>query len=103
MTLKRRTPLRRTRWKRKPTTRAYREDPALTASRPVVKRRSGGRCEVQTAVCTGTAAHMHHIESRRFGDHSPSNLLHACLACHDWLHAHPKISHERGWIKKGNR
>ena len=105
MSLKRRIPLRRTGGPRRKRAlaRIYREDPVLTQSRKVVRRRSGGKCEAKTSRCVGTAQHAHHIEPRRFGDHSPSNLLDVCHACHAWVHSHPARSYELGLLKRGNR
>lgn len=103
--MKRRIPLRRTGGPRRKRAmaRIYREDPVLTQSRKVIRRRSGGKCEARTDRCVGTAQHAHHIESRRFGDHSPSNLLDVCHACHRHIHSHPAWSYERGLLKRGNR
>jgi len=47
----------------------------------------------------------HHRQLRRFGDHSTANLILLCgsgtTGCHGWVHAHPKISYENGWLVHG--
>ncbi|MGE0796207.1 MAG: HNH endonuclease [Acidimicrobiia bacterium] len=69
-------------------------------SRRAVAERSGGRCEVRIrGVCTGRAVHLHHVQRRDGGDHSPSNLLHVCRRCHDHVHAHPAWAREHGFIR----
>lgn len=66
--------------------------------RLAVRRRSGGRCEVQSRVCTGKAVHLHHRKLRRHKDHSEANALHACRACHDHIHANPSKAYLMGWL-----
>lgn len=69
------------------------------SSRDAVRARSGGQCEVRIGdVCTGRAMHQHHKEGRRTGGHEPSNLLDLCWPCHDFVHAHPAISYDHGWM-----
>ena len=68
------------------------------AVRVFVRRRSGGRCEVQSKVCTGKAAEFHHRKLRRHKDHRDVNCLHACLACHDHIHDNPTKSYLMGWL-----
>lgn len=53
----------------------------------IVRARSGGRCEAISKVCTGTAAHFHHRQSRKHKDQRPVNCLHVCSSCHDHIHA----------------
>lgn len=71
-------------------------------SRPVkdlVLRRSGGRCEARTPVCTEHAVHFHHrILRSKGGRGTIDNCLHVCAACHTWIHGHPKVSYEQGWM-----
>lgn len=56
-------------------------------------------CEAGTQVCTGRAAHRHHRRMRsQGGGNEPSNLLAVCPSCHDYIHAHPSESYERGWL-----
>ena len=60
---------------------------------------NGVWCEADTAVCTGRAAHIHHRKPRSHGrDDSPENTLIVCAACHTFIHAHPAISYEKGWL-----
>ena len=96
--LKRNAGITRSAMRSKPT----REPSELSESRGVVLERSGGRCEARTEVCAHIARHVHHRQLRRFGDHSPANLLHVCLSCHNWIHANPARSYEAGWLLKGN-
>jgi len=63
------------------------------------KKRSNGRCEAGTEVCTGKAAHVHHRLMRsQGGGHEPSLLLAVCLPCHGHIHANPAKSYEAGWL-----
>jgi hypothetical protein len=72
------------------------------ASRLAVQRRSSGCCEVETPDCPvgwHNAHHMHHISGRTGVEaHAPSNLLYVCNAAHAYIHAHPEVSRERGWM-----
>lgn len=47
----------------------------------------------------------HHRQLRRFGDHSPANLLLLCgsgtTGCHGWVHAHPAEAYRHGWLVHG--
>lgn len=75
------------------------DPPELRAAKEAVRRRSGGYCEARTAACTGQAEHAHHRKMRSAGGtHSVANLLDACHPCHDWIHAHPEESYERGLL-----
>jgi hypothetical protein len=72
----------------------------LKNAKRVARRRSRGRCEVRTPVCTGTARQGHHIQRRsQGGPDDAENLLDSCNECHTYLHAHPAESYERGWLK----
>ena len=64
----------------------------------VVGDRAAGRCEAMVfPVCTGGAEQLHHRQYRsRGGEHTVTNLVFICKACHDWAHAHPKESAEIG-------
>ncbi len=70
-----------------------------TATRMVVARRSGGRCEApeHAPECTGRADHMHHrmLLSQGGSDH-PTNLLHTSWKCHQAIHANPARSYANG-------
>ena len=62
-----------------------------------VRVRSGGRCEIVAGTfCTGVAHDPHH----RFphGSDTAVNLLDTCRPCHDWVHAHPAVSYDNGWL-----
>ena len=82
-----------------PTQKRKQDPPELRAAKEAVRRRSKGYCEARTAVCTGQAEHAHHRKMRSAGgSHSVVNLLDACHPCHDWIHAHPEESYERGLL-----
>lgn len=114
MTLQRRTPLRRDTpgakkfaaqraplARKSPRAPKRRVDPQLEAARAQVRVRSGGWCEARTPVCTGRAAHVHHIAGRGFvGCHDPKLLLHVCRACHDRIHSFPTESYRHGWMQR---
>lgn len=81
-------------------TSSAREDwPTYDQARPLVYKRSGGRCEA-AIVCRGTGAHQntHHRKLRRFGDHRPCNLLGVCLECHNFIHGHVGAAIQRGYL-----
>ena len=94
-----RSPLRRTAMKRKPSSKSV--IPAKV--RAEVLERSGGFCEIDHPNCPGPARHMHHILMRsQGGKHEASNLLHLCHTAHVEVHANPSVSYERGWLlRKG--
>jgi hypothetical protein len=49
--------------------------------------------------CTGRAQVRHHrLPRSQGGTDDPSNLLDICDAEHRWLHAHPAVAYERGWL-----
>lgn len=70
-----------------------------------VVQRAGGACEVMVArSCTGRAEQLHHRKMRsQLGGHEVVNLLHICHVCHDWVHKHPALSYERGYLVRGAR
>jgi 5-methylcytosine-specific restriction endonuclease McrA len=71
-------------------------------AREEVARRSHGRCEARTPRCTLVAIHVHHRQLRsQGGTNALGNLLHTCLQCHVYIHDHPKLSYERGWLERG--
>jgi 5-methylcytosine-specific restriction endonuclease McrA len=95
MTLQRHTPLRRTMFRRK----APKPSP-MKQAREAVVRRSSGRCEALTPVCTGRMEHAHHVVRRsQGGKDEPENLLACCAACHGYIHDHPAESFDRGWLR----
>lgn len=64
-----------------------------------VRRRSRGRCEVASGPwCSGHGEMRHHRAGRGPGRDRPDLLLDVCAACHAYLHAHPELSYERGWM-----
>ena len=91
-----RSVLRRTELKAKPKPEAR----ELTATRKVVAKRSGGRCEIRAAPgCTGVGTSVHHRLRRSQGrDDRPVNLLHACVYCDSLIHANPELAYRRGWM-----
>jgi hypothetical protein len=67
--------------------------------RPVVRERSGGRCEARLEGCTGRGQTVRHRQRRtQGGDNSLANLLDACAACHDRIHAWPAESYLCGFL-----
>ena len=79
--------------------RPRQDPPELRDAKQAVRRRSGGRCEAGTEVCTEQVEHVHHRKMRSAGgSHSVDNLLALCHACHDWIHANPEESYARGWL-----
>lgn len=61
--------------------------------------RAGGRCEVHSPVCRGGLEIRHHKKRRsQGGEHDLGDLLFVCRPCHDYLHAHPAESYEKGWL-----
>lgn len=101
MTLARKTPLKRTAMKRKP----RRAKPGSSEiefrgeERAAIERRSGGRCEAGTEVCTGKARVIHHRLLKSAGGRGGrENGLHICTACHVWIHQHSLVSYARGWM-----
>lgn len=68
-------------------------------ARTAVLERCGGICEARGVGCVGIAVHVHHICRRsQGGTNELSNLLGLCFVCHQWIHEHPAISKERGWL-----
>lgn len=51
----------------------------------------------------GPGANVHHRKLRsQGGANDPENMITVCgsgtTGCHGWIHAHPKLSREAGWI-----
>jgi hypothetical protein len=87
-------PLRSGRLQQKPKNAYERQ---LDRMRPVIRRRSKGRCEIGLPGCQRVARHPHHRKLRsRGGTNDADNLLDACDHCHDWAHAHPAIATRLG-------
>ena len=60
--------------------------------------RAEGKCEYMIpGPCVFQAQHLHHrkISGR---EHRVENLANICHACHDFVHANPALSYERGWL-----
>lgn len=57
-------------------------------------------CEVMVpGVCNGRGEHWHHRKLRsQGGRHEPVNGLMVCHLCHEWIHRHPALSYEAGWL-----
>ena len=89
-----RTPIRRRSAKK------ARTDAQLVQARRLVEARANGVCELNTPVCAGAAVHVHHLLLRSQGGntHDPALMAATCVPCHEFLHAHPKLSYERGWL-----
>lgn len=69
-------------------------------ARPLVRARSGGRCEAQASpACSGQATHVHHRKLRsQGGTNDLGNLLDTCLWCHGAIHGRVAASLERGLL-----
>lgn len=64
-------------------------------ARRIVARRSGGICE---ACDRRPAVDWHHRCGRAQGGRwCPSNGLHLCRQCHEWVTTHPTAAREYGW------
>ena len=93
--LRSKTALKHSNWRPK-----RKSDAEWQKARKVVLKRSDGRCEARLPVCQGWAHHVHHILRRsQGGKHEESNLLSVCTRCHDYIHANPKESAERNFLK----
>lgn len=62
-------------------------------------------CELGSPACfpgdhLGDQAHHRLMRSTRV-DHSVDNLLWVCSPGHTWVHAHPRLSYEKGWLIRG--
>lgn len=92
-------------------------DAVLAVNREVVLSRSGMRCQANTPGCpsgphAGTT--VHHVLPRSHASkdtvHDLDNLLVVCCAfdypdgryagAHEWIHAHPTLSYENGWLRR---
>jgi 5-methylcytosine-specific restriction endonuclease McrA len=71
--------------------------------KPIVRKRSKYQCEAKTDVCIGGGQHVHHRKLRsQGGTNSEANLIDVCMPCHEWIHAHPALSYQRGWLLHGH-
>ena len=99
--------MRRTPLKRKTPLRGYGDTKRRRAPddippwvREAVDRRSGGRCEYDLGGrCRDPARQMHHKLMRsQGGKHFVENLLHVCVHHHRWIHDHPAMAYELGYL-----
>lgn len=77
--------------------------PEERRARKIMKRRSGGVCEIQVsaAVCTTWATDCcHRIREGQCGPWCPTNVLHGCRGCHEWTHRNPAASRVKRWALK---
>lgn len=76
--------------------------------RRLVRLRSNGDCEVRiVGFCLGRASNFQHRKNRSQGGlFLPSNGLDVCgsgtTGCHGWIHSHPKLSRDNGWMVRGS-
>jgi hypothetical protein len=82
-------------------------DPEWKLNRKLAMERAGWRCEfdgMSTAWgrgsrCPYNATVVHHrLPTSGGGGHDPSNLLALCHEHHRWIHDHPTVSYENGWL-----
>jgi hypothetical protein len=75
------------------------------ARRVQVYERARARCEaLACSDCSGRCEQVHHIAGRGGEDpHALTNLLGVCAACHAFIHAHPQLARERGWMISRHR
>lgn len=53
--------------------------------------------------CSGTGGSWHHRKLRSQGGRdNAANSLFVCSSCHDYIHMHPAISYENGWLVKSH-
>lgn len=97
-TLRTKTPVKAMSSKRRKRDQSY-ED-----ARQRALSRAAGRCEVVALPsCTQRGEQVHHVAGRGGPDpHSLSNLLVACHVCHSYVHEHPAVSYEKGWMARRN-
>lgn len=71
--------------------------------REIVRRRSGGMCEVQLAgLCLGQANnYQHRVNRSQGGGYAPSAALDACgsgtTGCHGFITENPAVAYDNGW------
>lgn len=111
MTLERRTPLKRTEFKRRPA--KPREPKPSKPSRAGVnftekvkarvRLRAHGCCEAGLAGCTGAIEQFHHrLMKSQGGKGTLSNALGVCHRCHAAIHANPKWAYLHGLLVRSH-
>lgn len=96
--LKRSAPLRAS--GKAPAARPKAQTAAERAAKKLLKRRSGGQCEL----CLTTASNAaHRVAEGQGGPWAVENLVHLCGhgnldGCHGWTHQHPDAAKAGGWI-----
>lgn len=94
----RRTPLKRVAFRPK---RKVRDNEFSPEVRRQIGVRCAGRCEARTPVCEGPAEHIHHVRPRSHGGMGTiDNGLAVCRYCHGYIHNHPLISLQHGWLAR---
>lgn len=83
--------------------KARREAPSLAEFRRAVRERAGGLCELAPPACSasrhdGYMAHHRCPPDRDRGIHDPGRGLWTCGEGHSWVHDHPAVSYEHGWL-----
>lgn len=73
------------------------------AMRGVVAEAAGWRCEARTRACNGQVEQVHHRKGRDGQRLTEIQyLLAVCHPCHEYIHANPSESYERGWMVRRN-
>lgn len=74
-------------------------DPVSPEAYEAVVRRARGRCEVALEHrCAGRKAWHHRWPVEHGGPSTVANGLYACAFAHGWVHNHPVLSGEFGWL-----
>jgi hypothetical protein len=82
--------------------RSRKAAPDLRAFRKAVRDRcriEEGWFRCQVCGCYTRQIEAHHMQKRRFGNHSPENGLGCCPSCHLWIENHPESAKEQGYSK----
>ena len=96
--MKRRTPLRRSRFSPRPSHGQQAHYDAMNELRPQLVKRSAGACKCGRN-CMAMGAHAHHVIRRsQGGPDSLENLRWLSLACHFWVHTHVQEARDLGLL-----